>query len=450
MLSIEKRKEKLLSDIKEYIGDEEFKYYQLYLSNIDNKKDLANIIKSKEEEIDSIKSDLERGIRNISYVKAVKETKPLELKEGSVGNISYATDTGETYYSNVEEDNRTYDPTNEKDAKEIDDALNKATENYNYIEPLELKNYEDYKDLTKVNIILDSNIGYRVVEDKNGPFRGILKESTWYVYPSEDLNLTDSRIVDICNILFNNKSKNGKYSLNDELELDNVKPAQIFSPYMAVVDDPINKLTNAEIFITEGLAVDENFKDSRFKDTNVTLPKNKIISKGKILSKKIPTELNETYDLREDLVVEPTKFIDGTFIPYPRKKRDNESEKDYEDYLYRHYAEHGYVTLYNEDGTRKRYPHEIKVDNEETSDISDQDEDTRTEYSDLNKFLDDQYGGVNFANNEISVQIAYLKVYKRYLEEVLKNKPQLKDTINSDIKDTTDLIETLLDNRVLR
>ena len=419
---MEERKIEVLKKAEIYMK-EDYDKIKYRLDNIKDEKELSNYIDYLEKEIES---------------KIVK-------------NDYYANDKQETYYADINDDNKVYDVKKSEDAKIVEDALNKATDKYIDVDPLTLTKYSDYSSLTKVSVLYDDQIGYRVVEDPNGKFHGILIESTWYVYPSKDLNLDDAKNIEICNALFTKNKNSSPYNKGDVPVLDNVMPAQIFSPYQAVVDDPINNLTYSSVLIGEGITVDEKFKDGKVKDVKIPNVKNTIIEKGILTTtvKEMPVPVSDTFnpDLKEELIVGSTKYIDGTFIPYPRDKKDKESFSEYEEYLQEHYAKYGYKTEYV-DGKRKKYPHEIILEKNTVSTPTPEEKPIENKFEKFDVFLSSRYKNVNFAKLPPSVQVSYLNLYKIYLNEALKKYPDLSGTITSDINDVEESIDSISHGRI--
>lgn len=300
-MELEERKRKLLEEITKYYPEE--------------KQQVENILKNLTEET-----------LLIQYI--IRKEQQINNHKKEYTNKAYADTDGSTYYADIEEDEKIYDPIIPEEKEEIEKSLEKATKDYLEVDPKTVHDEKDYGNFIKGEIVYDTQIGYRVIENEHGLFHIIQRESSYFIYPSSNINLNIPDHVEICNALFKNQN-NKEFKLGDEIELDGVIPAEIFTPFVAVIDDPVNKLNMSDILISEGVNIDNNFKNSKFKDINLPGLKN-TVTKGTIKSK---TKVNEDFRYQEELILEPTKYIDGTFIPQPREQKPDESYVHYTEYL---------------------------------------------------------------------------------------------------------------------
>lgn len=409
-MTLEEQKIKVLEDVEKFFPEELDKIRHT-IENIQNEDTLTKELKTIEERIEKYKNTY-----TYTY---------------------YSNENNETYYADIEEDTYIYDTTKPEEEALVEKALDKATKNYLDIEPTDIHNEKEYTNFIYGDIVRDEQIGYRVIENENGLFHIIQKESSYYIYPSKRLNLSNPEHVNLCNDLFKSNRKQG-FIVGDELELDGVEPAEIFMPFVAVIDDPINKITYSDVLIGEGIGLDETFKD-------VTKPsiENKL-TKGKI-NVKVKTTTREGFAFQEDLINEPTKFVGGTFIPYPREQRPDELNSDYASYLETHYNNYNYPIQYDENG-KPIYPHETKKEEYVVIET----EETFEDKFGIDKFLSSRYNFTgNLTNLETTIIVAYLKAYKEYLKRLKSSTPESIDYIEEYLKETEEAINDIQENKVL-
>lgn len=402
---------------------------------------LTNIEKYFPEELDKVKHIL-GNIHDETTL--IKELESLEQKiedyKNTYTNAYYSNEKNETYYADVEEDDVIYDSTIPEDAAIIEESLEQATERYIDVDPKEIHDEKEYGNFIYADVVWDEQIGYRVIENENGLFHAIQKESSYYIYPSKRINLNDPTHVELCNELFNFNRKNGLI-VGDEIELDNVEPAEIFMPFVAVIDDQINQTTYSDVLIGEGIGLDETFKDGLIKEVETPKIENKL-TKGKINIKFLE---REGFTFQEDIILEPVKYIDGTFIPYPREQKPDERFADYTEYLIAHYNKYGYTVEYNNEG-KPIYPHEVSKEINE--DINAQE--TFDEKFGIDKFLESRYGFVgDLTDLEITVMNAYLKAYREYLKMVKLSNPEALEYIEENLVATEEAIEDIKEQRLM-
>lgn len=404
-------------------------------------KDLEDVEKCFPEEFDKIRYTIENiHDENLLTKELERIEERIEKYKKSYTNIYYSNENNETYYANIEEDNYVYDTTKPEEAVLVEKAVDDATKNYLDIEPTDIHNEKEYTNFIYGDVVWDEQIGYRVIENENGLFHIIQKESSYYIYPSKRLNMSVPEHVNLCNDLFKSNRKQG-YIVGDELELDGVEPAEIFMPFVASIDDPINKITYSDVLIGEGIGLDETFKDGIIKDVVMPCIENKL-TKGKI---NVKTLSRESFTYQEDLINEPTKFVDGIFIPYPREQRPNELNSDYANYLETLYSNYGYKVQYDENG-KPIYPHEIKKEQHEVI----ENEETFEDKFGIDNFLSLRYNFTgNLTNLETTTMIAYLKAYKEYLKRLKLSNPESIDYIEEYLKETEEAINDIQENKVL-
>lgn len=404
------------------------------------KKVLEDIEKYFPEELDKVKHTIKNTHDEATLIKELEnlESKIEKYKE-TYENVYYSNENNETYYAEVEEDDYVYDTTKAEEAIIVEDALEDATENYIDIEPKEIHDEKEYSNFIYGDVVRDEQIGYRVIENENGLFHVVQKESSYYVYPSKRLNLNDPDHVDLCNDLFKSNRKNG-FIVGDAIELDGVEPTEIFMPFVAVVDDQLNQTTYSDVLIGEGIGLDETFKDGIIKDITKPSVENKL-TKGKINVKSLE---QEGFTFQEEIIVGPVKYIDGTFIPYPREQRIDELNSDYANYLEAHYSKYGYAVQYDKDGN-PIYPHETKKEQNEIIET----QETFDDKFGIDKFLVSRYGfSGDLAALEVTVMNAYLKAYREYLKMIKISNPEANDYIEENLKATEEAIDDIKEQRL--
>lgn len=401
---------------------------------------LEDVDKYFPEELDKVKHTIKNTHDEATLIKELEniEQKIDSYKE-TYQNTYYSNENNETYYANVEEDDYVYDTTKPKETKIVEEALTNATENYVDIEPKEIHDEKEYSNFIYGDIVWDEQIGYKVIENENGLFHIIQKESSYYVYPSKRLNLNDPGHVDLCNDLFKSNRKNG-FIVGDSIELDGVEPAEIFMPFVAVVDDQINQTTYSDVLIGEGIGLDETFKDGLIKDTTQPSIENKL-TKGKI---NVKTLEKEGFTFQEEIIVGPEKYIDGTFIPYPREQRSDELNSEYADYLNAHYSKYGYTVQYDEVG-KPIYPHEAKKEQNEIIET----QETFDDKFGIDKFLESRYNFIGeLGDLEITVMNAYLKAYREYLKRIKLSNPEAEKYIEENLRETEAALDDIKEQRL--
>lgn len=409
------RKEKIIKEIELYFP-KNVEQTKMILNRITNEVELKN-------ELDKI----ETIINN---------------EKSKFTNVNYANENGDTYYADVKEDKIVYDPMDKIDSEVIKSSLDTATKDYLDLNPRTIHNEKEYSNLINVDILFDDQIGYRVVENENGLFHGIQKESSWYIYPSNNIDLNNPKNVELCNTLFNTTDKI-PIGIGDKIDFDGINAAEIFMPFVAVVDDPINNLTYADVLVSQGITVDPSFENSKIKDPTVPKIKNKI-TKGKLTVKE-RNNTKEEFGFQEDLILEPKKYIEGTFIPYPRNKRADESEVEYNTYLMNYYKKHNYEIQYDKNGIPV-YPHEQNQEqHEKVIDTKDEVE----ENFGFDSFLKNKYGLDTSNELESSILLAHLKAYRAYLNNLTITNETAKSYINTLVEDTENIIDDIKTNSLL-
>lgn len=401
---------------------------------------LEDVDKYFPEELDKVKHTIKNTHDEATLIKELEniEQRINSYKE-TYQNTYYSNENNETYYANVEEDNYVYDTTKPKEAMIVEEALTNATENYVDIDPKEIHDEKEYSNFIYGDVVWDEQIGYRVIENENGLFHIIQKESSYYIYPSKRLNFNDPSHVDLCNDLFKSNRKSG-FIVGDSIELDGVEPAEIFMPFVAVVDDQINQTTYSDVLIGEGIGLDETFKDGVIKDTTQPSIENKL-TKGKI---NVKTLEKEGFAFQEEIIVGPEKYIDGTFIPYPREQRSDELDIEYADYLNAHYSKYGYTVQYDEVG-KPIYPHEAKKEQNEIIET----QETFDDKFGIDKFLESRYGfNGDLAELEVTVMNAYLKAYREYLKMIKISNPEANDYIEENLRETEAALDDIKEERM--
>ena len=402
---------------------------------------LEDIEKYFPEELDKVKHTI-KNTHDESVL--ISELDRLEAKiekhKKTYSNTYYSNNENETYYANIEEDDDyIYDTRKPEEATIVENAVEEATKDYLDVEPENIHDEREYSNFIYADVVWDEQIGFRVIENENGLFHTIQKESSYYIYPSKRLNLNDPNHVDLCNELFKANRKQG-FILGDEIELDGIIPAEIFMPFVAVVDDQINQTTYSDVLIGEGIGLDESFKDGLIKDVVKPSVENKL-TQGKINIKALE---KEGFTFQEEIINEPVKYIDGTFIPYPREQRPDELNSDYAAYLEAHYNKYGYKVEYDEEGL-PIYPHETK---KETNEIAENQETFDDKFG-IDKFLESRYDFVGeLGDLEITVMNAYLKAYREYLKRIKLSNPEAEEYIEENLKATEEAIDDIKERRM--
>lgn len=424
-------------------------------------KVLIDIEKCFPEELDKIKNILGNIHDEPTLIRELESLEQkIEKHKKTYTNTYYSNEENETYYADVEEDNYVYDAAKPEESAIIEESLEEATKDYIDVAPqreygngligkikkhidltpkIDIHDEKEYGNFIYGDVVWDDQIGYRVIENENGLFHVIQKESSYFIYPSKRLNLNNPEHVDLCNDLFKCDRKKG-FIVGDEIELDNVEPAEIFMPFVSVIDDQLNQTTYSDVLIGEGIGLDETFKDGLIKDVEAPKVENKL-TKGKISVKSIE---HEGFTFQEEIILEPVKYIDGTFIPYPREQKTDESINDYTNFLIAHYNRYGYTVEFDKDG-KPIYPHETEKEVNETIES----QETFDDKFGIRKFLESRYNFEgDIANLEVSVMLAYLKAYKEYLKIVKTSNPEALEYIDENLKATEEAIEDIKEQKL--
>lgn len=434
--SILEKTEKIINNYEELIEFKSIESTQIRVNKI-----LDDIKIYFLDELNKIENTLKNIRTKNLFIKELENLESkIEKQKKIYSNLNYSNNNNETYYAEIAEDDYIYDTKIPAEATTVEDAINKATKNYLDIDPQEVHDEKEYINFIYANIVWDEQIGYRVIENENGLFHVVQKESSYYIYPSKRLNLNDPDQVDLCNDLFKSNRKKG-FVVGDEIELDRVEPAEIFTPFVVVADDQINQTTYSDVLIGEGIGLDETFKDGIIKDITQPRVENKL-TKGKINVKSLE---QEGFTFKEEIINEPIKYIDGTFIPYPRKQRIDEQNIDYVNYLEAHYKHYGYIIDYDDNG-KPIYPHETLK--EENGVIESQE--TFDDKFGIEKFLESRYGFAGeIADLEVTVMNAYLKAYREYLKMIKISNPEALEYINENLEATEEAIEDIKEQRIM-
>ena len=206
-----RKKEKILNDVKKHIPGL-YETIRSELDNLENEDDLKT-------ELDLISKELE----------ATKNVIDNESKEENDNAVTIKDDTD----------------------SEINKSLKEATKDFIDFDPIQPKKASEYSKLKKCSLTYSKEKGYSVIEDLDGGLRGILQETTYYLYPNPDMEINEQNLK-VLNTLFG--TKDGELiTENSEINYDSIYPAQVVVPYTAGNEDEIKIMPNSRGYINRGI-----------------------------------------------------------------------------------------------------------------------------------------------------------------------------------------------------